>query len=421
MKVRILAAVAALAVSGLAAATAHAQPTVLQGELAGAPYEIIVPEAWNGTLVVLAHGYRDKADHPGEVDDRTPFGVGGGSLAPLANGLAGLGYAVAGTAYRDNGWAVKESVHDVQALRAFFNGAVGNPDTAILAGFSLGSFVTATLAEQNAGLFDAYLPGCGVLAGATSAWDLAAAGMLAYAQAFGPIPAAWGTVADGDDDVDFESEVVPLILPQLLNPANFGRWEFVRLLAGVRGPAVPLAAPLYPGWALTDFFFFTEARGELERRAGGPHVQNVDHVYWLSPGEQLYLTALGFDPMLALAAMNASPRFSAKRSARNYVGHYATFSGQLNSPVLAVHTKWDTLVPVSHEQRYDETVAAAGRSDLLRQAYSNGIGHCQFGPELVGAIVLLESWAETGVAPSAAALAAVGLDPAFAPPAWPQP
>lgn len=421
MKARIIAAVGALAVFGAAASTAQAQPTVLQGELAGAPYEIIVPEAWNGTLVVLAHGYRDKADHPGEVDDRTPFGVGSSSLAPLANGLAGLGYAVAGTAYGDNGWAVKESIHDVQALRAFFSGAVGQPDTAILAGFSLGSFVTATLAEQNPGLFDAYLPGCGVLAGSTAAWDLGGAGLLAYSQTFGSFPAAWGTVADGDDDVDFESEVVPVVLPQLLNPANFGRWEFIRLVAGARGPAVPLAPSLYPGWALTDFFFFTEARAELERRAGGHYIQNVDHVYWLTPGEQIYLSALGFNSTLALAAMNASPRYSADRSARSYVEHYATFNGKIKSPVLSIHTTWDTLVPVSHEQRYAQTVAAAGRSDLLRQGYSSGIGHCQFGPELVGAIVLLESWAKTGVAPSAAALAAVGLDPAFVPPPWPQP
>ena len=418
MKTRIIVAVAALAVSGLAASTAHAQPTVLQGELAGAPYEIIVPEAWNGTLVVIAHGYRDKADHVGEVDDRDPLDEG------LANPLVGLGYAVAGTAYSDNGWAVKESIHDVQALRAFFNGAVGQPDTSLLVGFSLGSFVTATLAEQNPGLFDAYLPACGVLAGSTAAWDAGAVGLLAYEQVFGALPTEWGTVGDGDDDVDFQSEVAPVIVPQLLNPANFGKWEFIRLVAGARGPVVPLlpsAASLYPVWALTDFFFFTEARAELERRAGGHFVENVGPGYvWLTSGEQIYLSMLGFDPTVALAAM-ASVRYSAERSARNYVAHYATFTGKIKSPVLSIHTTWDTLVPVSHEERYAATVASAGRSDLLRQAYSNGVGHCAFGTELFGAILLLESWAKTGVAPSAAALAAVGLDPAFVPPPWPQP
>ena len=54
--------------------TAHAYqqigPLDLSGEINGAPYRIIVPENWNGTLLVFARGYRDKADHPGEVNNR---------------------------------------------------------------------------------------------------------------------------------------------------------------------------------------------------------------------------------------------------------------------------------------------------------------------------------------------------------------
>jgi dienelactone hydrolase len=56
---------------GLAVPAATAAPTVITGEKNGAPYRIVVPEDWNGTLVVHAHGYRDLADHPGEVDDRS--------------------------------------------------------------------------------------------------------------------------------------------------------------------------------------------------------------------------------------------------------------------------------------------------------------------------------------------------------------
>ena len=42
----------------------------LSGELSGAPYRIRVPANWNGTLFIYAHGYRDLADHAGEVDNR---------------------------------------------------------------------------------------------------------------------------------------------------------------------------------------------------------------------------------------------------------------------------------------------------------------------------------------------------------------
>ena len=116
---------------------------------------------------------------------------------------------------------------------------------------------------------------------------------------------------------------------------------------------MPLPPVLYPSWLFTDFFFFTEARAEAERRAGGPYVQNVTHAYSLTPAEQSYLASLRFNAAPVLAAMNASTRFSGERSARNYMSHYATFSGKLKDPVLTLHTKWDTLVPWGHESAYD--------------------------------------------------------------------
>jgi pimeloyl-ACP methyl ester carboxylesterase len=405
------------AVSALALAAAAA-PATFEGEHAGANYKIVVPDTgWNGTLVVLAHGYRDKADHVGEVDNRSAMDAG---FTAIANGLAAQGYAVAATSYRDNGWAVKESIHDIIALRGLANRLVGKPDTALLVGFSLGSFVTAELAERAGGLFDGYLPACGVLAGAPRAWDGAAAALLAYKLLYG-LPASWGTPADADDDVDFEAEVFPTLFGQIFAPTDYGKWEFIRLIAGGRGPVVPLPPVLYPSWLFTNFFFFTEARAEAERRAGGPYVQNVTHTYSLTAAEQAYLAMLGFNAAPVIAAMNASTRFSGERSARNYMSHYATFSGKVRDPVLSLHTKWDLLVPWGHESAYAETVATAGASDLLLQVSTNGLGHCSFSPSEIGAsVALLESWAETGVRPSAATAAAFGLDATTPPPEWPQ-
>jgi hypothetical protein len=416
MPKRLLAcSVAALSALLLAAA---ASPATFEGEHSGANYKIIVPDTgWNGTLVVLAHGYRDKADHPGEVDNRSAMDAG---FTAIANGLAAQGYAVAATSYRDNGWAVKEAIHDLTVLRGLFNELVGQPETALLAGFSLGSLPTAELAEKAGGLFDGYLPACGVLAGAPRAWDMGSAGLLAYKLIFG-MPASWGTPADADDDVDFETEVFPTLLTQILGATDYGKWEFIRLISGARGPAVPLPPVLYPSWLFTNFFFGTEARGEAERRAGGPYVQNVTHNYVLTASEQAYLATLGFNASPVLAAMNASTRFSGERSARNYMSHYATYTGDLRDPVFTLHTKWDTLVPWPHESAYAETVAAAGESDLLVQASTNGLGHCNLTPTQIGASVfLLERWAETGVKPSAADLAAFGLDGTTPPLEWPQ-
>ena len=72
-------------------------PVELTGELKGAPFEIRVPANWNGTLVLYAHGYRDLADHPGEVDDRS---VSAFVNDAAEDALLAEGYAIAGSAYR---------------------------------------------------------------------------------------------------------------------------------------------------------------------------------------------------------------------------------------------------------------------------------------------------------------------------------
>src|SRR5262245_49604753 len=73
-------------------------PLDVSGEIHGAPYRIRVPENWNGTLLVFAHGYRDKADHPSELENRNP------DLAPspaLVAPLLAQGYALAGSAFKE--------------------------------------------------------------------------------------------------------------------------------------------------------------------------------------------------------------------------------------------------------------------------------------------------------------------------------
>lgn len=402
------------------AATARADTTVT-GELGGAPYTIKFPTNWNGKLLVYAHGYVDKADHPGEVDNRSAAASPNPALDPV---LLGQGYALAGSAYQDNGWAVKEGIHDTRLLTSFFNGRFGKPDTTLLWGFSMGSLVTFASAEAANGVFDGYLAACAVGAGAPRAWDGALGHLLAYKVAFG-MPAAWGTPGDVRDDLDFDSEVFPLLLAQALNPSNFGKFEFIRLVTQVGGEPNMLVPPpvWFPGGLFTNMFFLTEARAELERRAGGPPTQNLTHTYTLTAAEKAYLLATyGLNADTLLAAMNAED-YSAKTSARNYAEHWSDYSGKIKGPMLTLHTRVDTLVPPQHEAAYAATVAAAGRSNSLYQAFTTGQGHCNFtGPQLLNAVAVLDSWVSTGVRPTAASFpAALGFIPGYTPAPWPQP
>jgi hypothetical protein len=398
-------------------------PLDLSGSLNGAPYRIRVPAAWNGTLLVWVHGYRDKADHPGEIDNRFA------ELAPnpsLELALLGQGFALAGSAFRDNGWAIQEGLRDTKDLVEFFRDTIALPDHTILGSASFSSLITYESMTKFGGLYDGAIAACGAGAGATRTWDSTADLLIAYDTVLG-MPSAWGTPADVRDDLDFDTEVFPKLGSELSNPANFPVFEFVRLVVGVpgRGLTPPPPPAFFPDWAVSDMFFATEARAELERRARGTVVETVGHVYDLSASEKAYLASLGLPPAVVdgwLATMNAHPAIVAPFSSRNYLERNVDFNGRFNDPVLSIHTVIDPVLPVSHEAALLETVRP-NRQDNLFQTYTTGVGHCKFtGPQLLTAIGAMQQWVTTGARPVAAQFpAALGFVSNFSPPPFPQP
>ncbi len=399
-------------------------PVDLSGEIEGAPYRIVVPSNWNGTLLVYGHGYRDKADHPGEVDNRNA------DIAPnaaIANVLLGQGFALSGSAYKDNGWAVEEGVQDLKNVVTYFRDNVTKPQRTILWAVSMGTVIGFRSMEIFGGIYDGALCISGVGAGSTQTWDSSGDLALAYDVVFG-MPSAWGTAADIRDDIDFETEVQPKLVGEVSNPANYPKFEFLRLVVGTPGRGInpPPPPSFYPGWLFTDMFFGTEARSELERRAGGPIVQNLDRHYDLSAGERAYLGALGLPSFVVdswLAEMNGGRTISAPPHARNYLRRNVNYSGRITRPVLTIHTLFDPLVPVSQMAEYAETVSLAGRSNLLVQTFTNGNGHVNFtGPQLLTAIDAIHNWVKDGTKPTTATFpAALGFLPGFVPPPMNQP
>jgi hypothetical protein len=400
---------------------AKAAPLDLSGELHGAPFRIRVPEVWNGTLLIFAHGYRDKADHPGEIDNRNA------DVAPNAAFEAPLlaqGFALAGSAWKDNGWAVEDAIQDTRNLALYFTANVAKPQRTIIVAASLGTFVGYKSMEQFNGIYDGALCLCSAGAGATRLWDSGVPLYLAYDVIFG-IPPSWGTVGEVRNDIDFDTEVLAKLAPELSNIANFPKFEFIRLVAKNPGRGITPPPPpnFFPGWALTDFFFFTEARAELQRRAGGPIVQNLDHEYSITPAEKAYLAGIGLPTPVVdawLAQMNARRNIEAKESARNYVRNNTNFNGKIKNPILTVHTIIDPLLVVANDSAYAETNAAAGKEELLFQTFTTGVGHCNLtGPQVLTAIGAIDLWVRTGVRPTAASFpAALGFNNGFVPPPY---
>jgi len=398
---------------------AKAAPLDLSGEIHGAPYRIRVPENWNGTLLIFAHGYRDKADHPGEIDNRNA------DVAPsaaLEAPLLAQGFALAGSAYKDNGWAIKDAIQDIKNLAVFFRENVAQPQRTIIVAASLGTFVGFKSMEQFNGIYDGALCLCSAGAGATRLWDSGVPLYLGYDVVFG-IPPSWGTVGEVRDDIDFDTEVLAKLAPELSSIANFPKFEFLRLVAKTPGRGITPPPPpgFFPGWAVTDFFFVTEARAELQRRAGGPIVQNLDQHYELTVAEKTYLAGLGLPTPIVdawLAQMNARRNIEAEPSARNYVRNNTDFNGKIRNPVLTMHTIIDPLLVVANESAYAELIGSQNREELLFQTYTTGVGHCNFtGPQILTAVNAIDLWVRTGVRPTSALFPAVlGFNSAFVPP-----
>src|SRR5262245_21219879 len=156
------------------------------------------------------------------------------------------------------------------------------------------------------------------------------------------MPSSWGTPGDIRDDLDFESEVAPILQAQAGDPTNFGRFEFIRLVAGIPGSGITPPTRFFPGRLIgMPFFLATEAEAELERRAGGPVAQNITHTYALTEEEKAYLAGVGVDADPLLQAMNARRDIAAPPEPRHYVEHFANFSGLIKHPVLILHTFLD--------------------------------------------------------------------------------
>ena len=95
-------------------------------------------------------------------------------------------------------------------------------------------------------------------------------------------------------------------------------------------------------------------------------------------------------------------------------------TGRLAVPELDLHTIGDNLVPVQNENYYAKLVDQAGSGSLLRQAYTESFGHCNFSvsEQVAGIQALLQrvtagQWGNVATAASLEQAAdALRLDPA---------
>ncbi len=444
--------VTALALLLATVAPARAQFTVETVALKGAYGVILVPDNWNGSLFLYAHGY--------SADQRliTPFpsDLGPGDFLTLdPNGRVNLlfratvlpvlnGYASATTTFSSVGWYVKDAIKDIETLRRYFVNKHGKPKYTYLWGHSGGGMVTSTVIEYFPKTYAGAAPLCGPAAGGrrnfNAAWDLRAV----YEYVCGDVAGAQlacRVCSDGrsrclDDshcpggqtcgapepssppELGLSRECTDFLLA---NPATFTETPTDVGGGFVEGPVTTCFGPLDAAAARTpeqagrrdlflrasqipedfigtDMFFASIGMAEVvHRRNRGKHP-------WGNAGVEYNPPALSAGER---AALNAGiPRTREDAAAVRYMRRYYEPRGRTQSKVLTVHALDDGLVIPENENTYRDIFDAAGRSDQLVQLYTSAGGHCGFINELLPSLNALTAWVERGQKPTVASVQA---------------
>src|SRR5438132_1158885 len=150
--------VAALSILTVALAMSEystASPVAVLGDVDGARFQVQVPRPWNGTLVLFSHGYVRRGgrapDQPADAPDPT-----------TRQWLLDHGYALAGSGYSQQGWAVQQAFHDQVALLDHFDAlGFGRPTRVVAWGDSMGGLITAGLVQLHPDRFAGAIPMCG--------------------------------------------------------------------------------------------------------------------------------------------------------------------------------------------------------------------------------------------------------------------
>src|SRR5262245_41973709 len=174
MKSRLLAALILCLVSTVPAAAQW--KTVDTFTIKGAHGIIIIPNKWNGSLFIYAHGYSadQRLIQPFPADltfanYSTKLNLLFQSVVlPTLGALVGSeegGYASATTTFRSSGWVVKDAIKDIENVRRYFIKKYGKPKRTYMWGHSGGGMVTSTVIEYFPKTYDGALPMCGPGAG----------------------------------------------------------------------------------------------------------------------------------------------------------------------------------------------------------------------------------------------------------------
>jgi pimeloyl-ACP methyl ester carboxylesterase len=350
-------------------------------------YLICLPQnvsAWNGDLIVFAHGYMDPR-LPVDIPYSELVLSDGTTIPSLVNNL---NFAFATTSYSKNGLSVLEGVQNIRGLIQYFK-SLYPAHKVFVVGASEGGLVATLLAEQYPTSINGSLSMCGPVGDFVKqvnywddfrvVFDYFFPGLLAPTAINIPasLPGQWSTYTTGTIG---PYSNVPLEVPGTLQnnvmaavysaPAT----TLSQLLNVTKAPKSALD-PVNTTWfSIRDMLWYNimstdQGRMELHH---GPYTGNQGNPYNNKLPYRKYVGSKND------ALLNAKvKRYTADPAALAEMAKYQT-TGNLRIPLVNMHTTLDPIVPFWHQTLYSMKVRAKGDSANLTSISIGRYGHCSF-------------------------------------------
>lgn len=354
--------------------------TELTGERDGAFFRIVVPDNWNGALVIWGHGF-----------SLSPLEEPVSDLGPLAALQLSEGYAVAASSYSQVGWAVFRTVRDYRTLFKIFKKNFGKPKQILLNGASLGGIVTAQALEKRSGgaEYAGAYPICGAMAGSRN-WDGGLDLRLIYDVVCDGVPGA--AIPGGPEGLPAGFILTPtnlalavhactgILAPPVLRTADQAT-RLAKILSTTTLPESFLLTDMgFSTFALSDL---THDPGKLKGRIGAGN-EHVDYG----------------DADINAGIQRVRPHGGASSKLRR---HFTPRGDVHGTKIVSIHTDKDGLVVLENESEYAQVVPASQLTTAV--VVESFPSHCGFNEaEVVAGWETLRGWVAGLPQPSAASI-----------------
>jgi len=308
----------------------------------GSIYRICQPPAaqYNGDLVIWAHGFQDAGTPVSIPEDQLNFG--GIVLNEIINEL-GFGFAT--NSYSKTGLAVQQGMDDILDLVNIYTMQYGAPQRVFLTGASEGGIITTLLMEQNPTVFTGGLAACGPI------------GNFPYQINY-----------FGDARVTFEVFFPGLIPGDLFNPPQYIIDDWANYYETVVKPVVfdPLNQSKLNQWVTVAKLPFDSADYLNSVQTSAKDVLRYNVLNSIDASATLggfpydnsarYYRGSANDFLLNILVQ----RFTVDPAALQEMRDNYNTSGQLDIPLVTIHTRRDQQVPYLHQRLYTLKTLVSG-------------------------------------------------------------